>query len=205
MTFRSSGILAGAAMACTLVGLWPAPTCAEEVPDSERAGEWTEDGLMKFGEIVIQGELVADAKVPGGWVLVRTIANPTDEPQTTTVEERVMRQLSQVGARVDGTPLVASATMRTFKLGPHETRKLGVALPASIGQAIAAGQRTRRIAESAGTREAAYDRTYPVFTVQYLKPLPPGGTAEVVREIMGPARMPSVMPPRQGLAANGWE
>jgi hypothetical protein len=214
MMLRKSAVAAGAAMACALVVLWPAPTCAEEISDYERAGEWSEDGKMKFGEIAVEAELVADAKAPGGWALVRTISNLTDEPQTTTVEERIMRAESQLDARVDGTATVASSTMRTFKLGPHEKQKLGVVIPASIGQAISAGQRTRQIAERARdtvgetgmsrANQAAYDRTYAVFTVQYLKPLPPGATAEVVKNVTGPGRMPAA--PMRGSESldDGW-
>ena len=72
-------------MACAMVVLWPRTTRAQEIPDLERQGEWSEDGV-EFGEIVVSGEIVADAKVQGGWALVRTLVNTSDEPQRCTVE-----------------------------------------------------------------------------------------------------------------------
>jgi hypothetical protein len=187
-------------MVCALVVIWPVPTSADEVTDQERAGEWAEDG-MKFGEIVVRGDLVADAKVPGGWALVRTITNTSDAPQTATVEERIMRSESMVDARVDGTPVLASVTTRTFKLAPHEKKSLGISLPADLGREIGAGV-TRRIAAEHARGEpgmqAVYDRTYQVFFVQYLRPLAPGETAPppvVLAE--HPARMPAAPPARE--------
>jgi len=43
-------------------------------------------------------------------------------------------------------------TTRKLSLGPHETRKIGVALPAALGEAIAAGERNRVASERAQAR-----------------------------------------------------
>lgn len=202
MTLRKSALAAGAAMTCALGVLWPAPTWAEEISDEDRMGEPSEVGY-KFGEIAVGAQLVADSKSPGGWALVRTITNESNERQTVSVEERIMRAESQLGARVDGTPVMASATIRSFTLGPHEKKTIGVALPESIGRAITAGQLTKAAAERAQAsmwttekgpnpaQRAAYDRTYAVFFPQYLKPLPPGATAQRPGYISGPGRMPA--------------
>ncbi|MBS2018589.1 MAG: hypothetical protein JST00_37330 [Deltaproteobacteria bacterium] len=201
MTFERAAVAAGAAMTCALVVLWPTPTWAEEIPDDERMGELSEEG-MKFGAIAVRAELVADAKTPGGWVLVRTMTNDSNETQSVQVEERIMRAESLLGARVDGTPEVASATIRSLTLRPHEKKTIGIALPESIGRAIAAGRQTKALAEHAQAsmwatergptraQRAAYDRTYAVFHVEYLKPLPPGATPQVAAYRNGPGRMP---------------
>ncbi len=202
MRLRETAVLAGAAMACALVVLWPRPTCAEEISDDERRPDYDENGGPMFDGVAVTATLAPDAKVPGGWVLVRTIVNTKDEPATVSVDERIMREESQLEARVSGTSLVASATTRSFSLGPHETRKVGIALPAALGEAITAGDRTHAAAERArehlgdpGARgrvaRAAFDRTYRIYFVQYLKPLPPGATAKAPDYVTGPGRMPA--------------
>ncbi len=205
MGLREGAVLAGAAMTCALVVLWPAPTCAEEISDEDRRPEWGEEGAT-FDGIAVKAELVADAKVPGGWVLVRTVVNTKDEPASCSVEERVMQQEQQVGARTSGTPFVASATTRRFVLGPHEKRKIGVALPAALGEAITAGERRHAASQSASgaawedsargrAARAVYDRPYLTYFVDYLKPLPPGATAKAPDYVEHPARMPAAPPP----------
>jgi hypothetical protein len=213
MTLRKTALVAGVATACALVVIWPRTTCAEEIADADRAGEWSEEG-EKFGEVVAKAELVADAKVPGGWVLVRTLANTSDEAQTVSLEERVVRRISLLDARVDGTPAVATATVRTFTLAAHEKQKIGVALPASLGAEISAGQRTRAAAERSRdwmsddgvanpVKRAAYDRSFAVFSAEYLKPLPPGATAQRPDYVTGPGRMPAAPPPPPAVAMRG--
>lgn len=203
MGLRDSALLAGATMACALVVLWPATTSAEEIADEERMPEYGDLGPI-FDGISVTGELVADAKVPGGWVLVRTLVNTTDAPATCSFEERVMRQESQVDARVSGTPTTASATVRTVSLAPRETQKLQAALPVALGEAIRAGARARVAAEKAREHaweqsprgraaRAAYDRTFASYFVQYLKPLPAGATAKPPEYIQGPGRMPEAV------------
>jgi hypothetical protein len=199
-------LVTGGALACTLGLLYPRSTSAEEISDEERAGEWSEDG-MKFGEIAVKADIVADAKVPGGWAIVRTIVNTSDAPQTASVEERIMRAESMVDARVDGTAVVASAVMRTFTLRPHERRKIGFAMPVALGEAVTAGRRTEAAARRAQDRmfengqsdpatSAVYERTFSTFFVEYLKPLPPGATAQL-RGSSGPGRLPSTLPPAE--------
>ena len=115
-----------------------------------------------------------------------------------------MRQESQLDARASGTPVLASATTRTFTLKPHETKKLGVALDPEIGAAITAGQRARAESERARDRvlagadartQALWDRTFMTYFVDYLKPLPPGATAKKPEYIERPARMSAAPPP----------
>lgn len=200
MKLRETALLAGATMACALVVLWPSVTCAEEIADEDRMPEYGENGQV-FDGIAVTGELAPDPKAPGGWVLVRTLVNTTDAPATCRVEERIMREESQLEARVNGTPTVATATVRTFALAPHETRKIGIVLPRALGEAIRDGERARLAAEKgrehafeegprARAARAAYDRTFASYFVQYLTPLPPGATAKKPDYIQGPGRMP---------------
>jgi hypothetical protein len=184
---RPIGIVAlcafGAA-ASTLLVLWPRPTHAEVIDDADREGEHEEDGV-KFGNIVVRGELVADGSVPGGWVLVRTLENKGDEPEKCAVEERVLRTQGMLDARVAPPPTAVILRNQPIALGPHEKRTVGVILPRAIGEQITAGLQTKASVERA--RERAYaaeqwdkvnlDRIYMTFHVEYLKPLPPGAKA----------------------------
>jgi hypothetical protein len=211
MRLRNTALGAAAGMVCALSLLWPRPTCAEEIDDSERGGEWSDEG-EKFGQVVVKAELVAAV---GGWTLVRTVINTSAEPQTVAVEERIMRAESMLDARVDGTPMVVTATMRTFKLGPHERQKIGITLPAALGAEMTAARTTRNAAERArivveetGTisaaKYAAYSTRFANFFPQYLKPLPPGATAKKPDYISGPGRMPGPSePPSPAYAMHG--
>jgi hypothetical protein len=181
-------VLAAGTAAVVLTFALPRTTHAEPVADSDRQGEWAEEG-MKFGDIVIQGKLVADGSVPGGWTLVRTLENTSDEAASCTVEERVMRTETMLNARVGPSARPVLQRMQTIALGPHEKRSIGVRLPESLGAQMTAAHRTRAIAQQAHSRvvmtgksEAAATRTFMAFDIQYLTALPPGATAEVPRD-----------------------
>ena len=178
-------MLAGGTAAAILVVTYPRTTLAEEIPDADRQGEYDEEG-MKFGNVVIKGQLVADGSVPGGWTLVRTFENQSDQPEKCVVEERVLRTETMPGARVTPPPVAVVLRNQTFALGPHEKRKLGVALPAAVGAQITAAKRRQAWVERARDRAMTAERydspamtaTYMEFDVEYLTPLPPGATAE---------------------------
>lgn len=196
-------MLAGGTAAFVLVAAFPRTTFAEEIPDVDRMGEYEEVG-MKFGNIVVHGELVAAGSVPGGWTLVRTFENQSDQAEKCVLEERVLRTETMEGARVTPPPVAVIQRNQTIALGPHEKRKIGIVLPASVGEQITAGRRRQVWIERAMERAMAAERydapemraTYMTFGVEYLTALPPGATA-ARREDNGvtrPARM-ELMPP----------
>lgn len=193
-------------LVASLTALWPRTTHADltEIPDSERQGDYDEDGMM-FGNIVVKGQLVADGKAPGGWALVRTYENKGDTAETCTLEERVLRTETMPDARVNPRSVAVIVRTQKIALGPHEKRSVGVYLPPAIGAAMTQGHKTKSNIEQ--QREAAiaaekYDllqsgRTYMTFDVEYLKPLLPGTKAEVPADngILRPAGMPMPPPP----------
>lgn len=196
-------LFAAASLALTLSALWPRTTFAEAVTDAERQGEWDEDGA-KFGNVVVKGELVADGTVPNGWVLVRTLENKGDEPETCQIEERILRTETMPAARVRPPPYAVLLRGVTVTLRGHEKRTLGIPLPASIGAQISANLRLlasiERGRERALTleryRDPVFAQTYMEFEVEYLKPLPPGATvAKVDTGVTRPMGMPMMMPP----------
>lgn len=176
-------VLAAGTAAVVLTFALPRTTYAEPIADSERTGEWEGEG-MKFGDIVVHGELVAAASAPGGWTLVRTVENTSDEPASCVVEERVMRTETMVNARVGPSARPALVRNQTFALGPREKKTIGVRLPERLGAQITAAHRSRAIAEQAhgrvvmtGKHDPAAERTFMTYDIQYLTPLPPGATA----------------------------
>jgi len=198
----TTALFAASTAGAALVVLWPRPTHAEEIPDDERRGEYEEDGIM-FGKIVVKGELVAAAKAPGGWALVRTVENKSDQSETVTVEERVLRTETMPEARVNGASVAVIVRNQVITLGPHEKRSLGVSLPPAVGAQMTAGIRAKAQAESVRQRaleaerwdDPNLNRTYMTFDVEYLKPLPPGATAQAPDPNRGgPARMPDFAP-----------
>ena len=184
-----------------LVLLFPRPTHADVLEDWERQGEYDEDGI-KFGNILIKGELVATANAPGGWALVRTFENKSDEAESCTVEERVLRTETMPEARVTPPPTAVILRTQTVKLAAHEKRSIGIFLPRALGEQITAGLQARSSIERQRERAVAaerwgdleLERTYMTFHVEYLKPLPPGATAAVAPNlgVTRPARMPSM-------------
>lgn len=190
--------------AVALALLFPRPTHADVLEDWERQGEYDEDGI-KFGNILVKGELVATANSPGGWALVRTFENTSDAPESCTVEERVLRTETMPEARVTPPPTAVILRTQTIKLAGHEKRSIGVFVPRAIGEQITAGLRARATIEQQRERAVAaekwgdleLERTYMTFHVEYLKPLPPGATAAVAPNlgVNRPARMPSMGAP----------
>jgi hypothetical protein len=177
--------------ACVLIVIVPRETQADEtdeVADWERAGEIVadDDGNskgQKFGEVVVRGELTRAAN---GWVLVRTIENTSDEPQSLVVEEKMTKQLTAHYARVS--PPAVTLVLRTqqARLKPHEVKRVGIALPKELGAQIDESERVqamiaREEKRSAETEEsgnpAILRQTYLEFRVAYLSPLPPGKRA----------------------------
>jgi hypothetical protein len=197
-------LFAVGAAATALTLLWPRSTLAEVIPDEERLGEYEEDG-MRFGNIVVRGELVPSATAPGGWVLVRTLENKGDAPEKCAVEERVLRTEDMLDARVTPSPTAVVLRNQPIALGPHEKRTLGISLPREIGEQITAGKNTKAAIERARERAMAAEkwdavnvgRTFMTFHVEYRKALPPGATAAppVDNGVRRPARMGMMMAP----------
>lgn len=198
------GLLCAGGTAAVVGVSWPRTTYAEEIPDVDRMGEYEEEG-MKFGNIVVNGELVAEASTPGGWSLVRTFENTSDAPEKCVIEESVLRTETMPDARVAPPPTAVVLRNQTVALGPHEKKKIGVRLPKEVGEQITAGLRRRAWIESARNRAYAAERydgpemtaTYMTFHVQYLTALPPGATAQrpVDNGIRRPARLAEIAPP----------
>ncbi len=193
-------MLASGTAAAILVATFPRTTFAEEIPDSDRMGEYTDEEMgMRFGNIVVKGELVAAGSVPGGWTLVRTFENQSDQPEKCVIEERVLRTETMPGARVTPPPVAVVQRNQTVALGPHEKRKIGIILPAAVGAQITAARNRQVWVEGARERAEAAQRydapemraTYMTFDVEYLTALPPGATAE--RRDSGVTR-PEAMP-----------
>lgn len=186
-----------AAGAVALMVLYPRTTEAEDVEDYERQGEWEEEG-QRFGAIVVHATLEASPTAPGGWTLVRTWENKSDEVAETTVEERLESAESLEGARVTPAPRTVLTRTQTLKLGPHEKRSIGVFLPANVGPRITEGQRRHAISRAriaAGKYDD--DLTYEEFSVSYLRPLAKGETAakhEDADRVEHPARLPGPPP-----------
>jgi hypothetical protein len=201
-TLATTLMFAGGTAAAVLVVAWPRTTFAEEIPDSDRMGDYEEEG-MKFGNIVVKGELVADG-TPSGWSLVRTFENQSDAPEKCVIEERVLRTETMPGARVTPASVAVVQRNQTIALGPHEKRKIGVRLSESIGAEITAGLRKKAWIEQAQQRAIAaehYDApamraTYMTFDVEYLSALPAGATAERHHDngVLRPMGMPEMMP-----------
>lgn len=176
-------LFASSALAVSLALLWPRPTFAEAIADSDRQGEWDDDG-SKFGNVVVKGELVA-GDVPGGWVLVRSMENKGEETETCTIEERVLRTETMPDARVEPPPYAVLLRGLTVTLQAHEKRTLGIPLATSVGAQITSGlqrrasieQRRGRAIERNDYGNPVFAQTYFHFQVEYLKPLPPGATA----------------------------
>ena len=195
-------LFAAATLTLTLATLWPRQTFAEAITDEERQGEWDDDGA-KFGNVVVKGELVADGA--NGWVLVRTLENKGDAPETCALEERVLRTETMPDARVNPPPYAVLLRGVTVTLRAHEKRSLGIPLPASIAQQIAANLRLRASIEKGRERaltleryqDPVFQQTYMFFAVEYLRPLPPGATvAKVDNGVTRPMTMGMAMPAR---------
>jgi hypothetical protein len=179
----NAAIFAGGAAAVVLTMALPRTTHAEPIADIDRQGEWAEEG-MKFGNILVRGELVADGSAPGGWALLRTLENQSDAPESCVLEERVTRTETMMGARV--TPPATAVLLRNqpIALAPHEKKSIGVRLPPSLGAQITAAHRTRALIERAYARtvesgkvDPFAERTFMTFEVAYFTPLPAGATA----------------------------
>jgi hypothetical protein len=203
--FGKTVMLAGGSAAVILVLAFPRTTFAEEIPDSDRMGEYGEEEGMKFGNIVVKGELVADGSVPGGWTLVRTFENQSDQPEKCVLEERVLRTETMPDARVTPPPVAVVQRNQTVALGPHEKRKIGIVLSPAVGAQITAAKRRQAWVEQARARAIAAERyggpetraTYMVFEVEYMTALPPGATAEKRRDngILRPQALGMIAPP----------
>jgi hypothetical protein len=171
-----------------LVVLFPKTTEAEAVEDAARMGEWEDEG-QRFGSILVHGELVASANAPGGWTLVRTYENKSDQAAECTLEERIESTESMNGARVTPPAVTVLARTQTLKLGPNEKKSIGTYIPAALGVAMTKAKTTQAWA-SAQLAAGRYDNevSYAVYDVQYLRPLAPGETAAVHHDELAPLR-----------------
>lgn len=175
-------VMALGTAAVTLAAIWPRTTQAEEVQDWERQGEFDEEG-RRFGNIVIKGELVADRQAPGGWALVRTMENKGDTAESCVVEERVMREQVAPQARVEARSEALILRRQVIKLAPHEKRRIGVRLAPALGEQMSKARSDKASIEQAQAAAGdnyghpSFGRTYAVFYVEYLMPLPPGAVA----------------------------
>jgi hypothetical protein len=184
-------VLAMGVSACALVVLVPRETHADdsdEVQEWERSGEIVADDEgnlkgQKFGEVIARGDLTRTAN---GWVLVRTFENTSEEAQSLVVEEKMTKQLTAHYARVS--PPAVTLVLRTQRaqLKPHETKTVGIMIPAAVSAQIDESARIKaaieheekRMAESDEPANSAIMRqTYQDFRVAYLSPLPPGKRA----------------------------
>jgi hypothetical protein len=194
-------VLAAGTVAVVLVLALPRTTHAEPIEDGERRGEWEEEG-MKFGDIVVKGQLVATST--GGWTLVRTLENRSDEPAKCVLEERIMRTETMIGARVGPPARAVLLRNQPIALGPNEKRTIGVRLPEALSAEIAAAHKKRVAIERAyergittGKVDSSARQTFHTFEVEYYKPLPPGATAAPPEDngVTRPGSMIDVLPP----------
>jgi hypothetical protein len=191
----------GAAVVAAIL-LLPRVTEAEAVEDYEREGEFEDDG-QRFQSVVVNGSFVAAANAPGGWTLVRTYENKSDEAAHIALEERVCEQWTMRNARVTPSPKTVLSRTQKVDLGPHEKKTIGVYLPESITTELT---RTHKIKAGIDAQIAAgkYDMsssvTYNEFNVVYLRQLAPGETLAVHErnpdlENIRPAAMPGPLAP----------
>jgi hypothetical protein len=172
----------------------------EEIPDWERQGDYEQNGT-RFGEVVVKGELVPAANAPGGWTLVRTLENTSDEPQNCTVEERILRMETTPYARSGSMAEAVVLRNQPIALKPHEKRTIGITLPPKIGEQITAGLKKKAWIDSAYQRAVANEKyddkimaaSYNHFSVEYLKPLPPGKKAQSIIFARGSMAGPDAM------------
>jgi hypothetical protein len=160
-----------------LVVLLPKTTEAEVVEEYQRMGEADDDG-QRFGAIVVKGELVASANAPGGWTLLRTYQNKSDELAEVTVEERIDSIESMYGARVSEVPVVRLQRTQKLRLGANEKKAVGTYLPEKLGQSMTKAHRAEAFAK-AQMEAGHYENpiAFTSYTVSYLRPLAPGETA----------------------------
>jgi hypothetical protein len=160
-----------------LVILFPKTTEAYSVEDYERMGEIDDDG-QRFGAIVVKGELVASVNAPGGWTLVRTYENKSDELAEVTLEERVQSTESMYGARVSEVPVTVLERTQKLRLAANEKKAIGTYLPAQIGEGITKAHRAEAIGKAqiaAGHYESPI--AFQTYSVAYFRPLAKGETA----------------------------
>ncbi|MFO0736691.1 MAG: hypothetical protein U0270_12475 [Labilithrix sp.] len=175
---RAVGQAFGAGLVALLL-LFPRRTQAEAVEEYERRGEMDDDG-QRFGAIVVRGELVPSANAPGGWSLVRTYENRSDEAIEMALEEHVDRVETMAGARVEPPAVSVLARTQTLRLGPHEKRSIGTYLPEKLGREIAKARAVQAwVSAQMVAGKSDGDRTYDRYGVYYRRPLAPGETAAV--------------------------
>jgi len=123
------------------------------------------------------------AAAPGGWTLVRTYENESDDAASCDLEERVLRTETMQGARVSPAPVAVLVRHQKIKLGPREKKAIGVYLPPALTDRMTESD---KIARSIAAQVAAgnwsgvdLSRIYSEFRVDYLRPLPPGATAAI--------------------------
>lgn len=205
----TTAVFAVGTLAASLGVLWPRTTHADltEISAAERQGDYDEEG-MKFGNIVVKGELVADAKAPGGWALVRTFENKADVAESCTLEERILRTETMPDARANPPSTAMLTRTQRIALGPHEKKRIGVYLPPALGAQMTEGHKSKASLEQRRALAMAQerydllndDRTYMMFDVDYLRPLEPGTVAaKEDNGVRRPARLDELVPPSRDM------
>ena len=157
--------------------LFPKTTEAEVVQDYERMGESDDDG-QRFGAIVVKGELVPSANAPGGWTLLRTYQNKSDEIAEVTLDERIETRESMYGARVSAVPSVALERTQKLRLGANEKKAIGTYLPEKLGESMTKAHRLEALSKAyAESGHWEHPIAFQDYAVSYLRPLAYGETA----------------------------
>lgn len=166
---------AGAALVAGIL-LLPRALQAEEVSDEERHGEWDDDG-ERFGSIVVKGELVASPIAPGGYTLLRTYENKGDERERVTVEERVLLQEGDRGARTGAPTEPVLVRTQVLDLAPHQKKSIGTYLPAALAEKMVAAHKAQVAWDARAAAGFWGTGTMQMYSVDYLRPLAKGEVA----------------------------
>lgn len=196
---------AGSAFVAAVL-LLPRALQAEEVSAEERMGEWDDNG-ERFGGIVVRGELVASPIAPGGYTLVRTYENTSEVRERQVVEERVLLQEGQRGARTGYVAEPALVRTQVLDLAPHQKKTIGTYLPVGLAEKMVQAEKVRTAVDrriEAGDYMSTIGIVTRQYSVDYLRPLAKGEVA--ARPFRGGSGMEDVpdlniAAPRPGMPA----
>ena len=149
----------GAALTVTLC--WPRMTMAD---GDSPIGVHTLDG-MKFGDIVVNGELVADKGAKSGWAMMVTAKNMGDHDETCDVQAELTRTMVNPMARSAPPAEAIWKKRHSWTVLAHETVKQRIEIPAAFAVQVAQAAREQRLRETLKTRD--FSNSYKVFNVAF--------------------------------------
>jgi hypothetical protein len=167
-------------MGATLAAVAPRTTFADGNDNADRMGEYTADG-MKFGDVVVSGQLVKDPHSRTGWSEVITAENKGEDQASCELETDLTRQMIQPMSRVGGGEATAVVKgTETITLAAHQKTTIRHDVPAFLAQQLDNADRIQRAkakAQADAEKTGNYDQNvqavmyapYPSFGVSFLK------------------------------------